>query len=249
MTLTRTFDRAGIWFFRNERYFVSASWDRPKMGTFHPFLALEDEQPYMTLPINGGILPIAIAAFENVQIVDDATVAILRLDDGARCAIVCLPRSVLWLSPVPLRALAVENDPMSGGKRTLVSTAGSNTVGAITPREPFEIEGPWLNIDARLGLVSATGGWTYTPAGGVNRRSAATDEVLPRASFGAWQMISGADVPSTARAADIFKAHRADGGIDITCLDGEQVFEIHAKLSAGLAEAADVVTIRRQDKE
>src|SRR5438309_1705430 len=81
---------------------------------------------------------------------DESTVT-LKLPRGQRCALLCMKHSVLWVSPVGLRALAIENDPMSGNARHIVGQNFSRTLPSRSGGEAFTIASEWVNIDDQFG--------------------------------------------------------------------------------------------------
>src|SRR5262245_29998966 len=150
--MLRYFPEVKVWLYRNADYFVSAAWGARRMGTFTPFVRAE-RNPYLTVPIEG-VLPDEVQAVEAQEVgkPDKPQILTLRLGDGRRCYLICLPHSVAWVAPVPLRALAIENDKLSGGKRQLHFKGGTRTVEALAGGEPFALDG-WVNVDQTLGLV------------------------------------------------------------------------------------------------
>src|SRR5207302_242404 len=120
---------------------------------------------------NSGILPADVDTFESAQNAAGAVILQLKLTTGARCALVCFDHSVLWLSPMPLRGLAIENDRLSGAP-SLTWSEGQQVVPQLTKREPLRASGNWLNINQRLGMIAGTAAFRYTLAGEYNRKSA-----------------------------------------------------------------------------
>jgi len=226
----RYFPDSNVWLYRNNNYFVSAGWGKRHMGTFTPFMS-SSQNPYLTLPIDG-ILPAETQSFDSQQSSspDQLQWVSMKLTDGRRCYLICLPNSVLWLAPVPLRPLAIENDKLSGGKRTLYSTSNPKTVDAMRDATPFDT-GPWLNIDDTLGLITAGENFHYTNAKGYNRRSFAFDAIVPTSQWGAWQMIPRVTHDQTQFIAHDFNARLENDSATITLHDGVDgpVYRIRAE--------------------
>src|SRR5437016_5660430 len=95
------------------------------MGTFVPD---PHRAPCMTYPITDAILPADVSELIDDRAIGDVRVARIKLKNGKQCGIVCLPKSVVWISPEPLRAIGIENDRMSGGARSLAFASGSEKV-------------------------------------------------------------------------------------------------------------------------
>jgi hypothetical protein len=240
--VTRVLPDASIFVRRTDRYFVSASWGKRKTGTFTPFYRDYMKRPYMTVPLDAAILPAETEELESATDAGDAAVVSLRLASGARAALICLPNSVLWLSGSPLRPIGIQSDRLAGA-HAIASAASATTVAPLTKLPPFDIEGNWLNIDDRFGLVAGTDRFRYTPAGGFNRKSVAVDQLEPHDAF-AWQMIADASSGQTRLLAGEFSAHLDHGVATITLRDGPagKKYRIVAPLTA-LASPAGTVTV------
>src|SRR5205823_505420 len=161
--------------------------------------------PYLVFPITDGILPSEVAEMIDDKQIGDSRVLRLKLKNGSCAAIVCLPQSVVWISPNPLRAIGIENDRMSGGKRELISASGRQQVEALQAIKPFSINGSWMNIDDRLGFIASGNGFHYAAAGKYNTRSVAVDRVLPEKA-NVWQTIPHASAEQTAALAKEFSS-------------------------------------------
>lgn len=214
---TKRWDGASIWLHRNPHYTITLSWGKQRMGCFVPSTGSEQGGLYGVIPIEDGVVPNQIAGLAQ-STTDSAT---LRLNDGQLLTVLALPTSALWISPVQLRSLAIENDPVVGAGRELHWADGNSSFPALVAREPVQVQGNWVNLDGRFGHVISTGGFTYTPAGGYNRKSVAVDRLAPKAGAPVvWQMITGADVRRTAELAESFKVTAADGQVRVLTGDG-----------------------------
>ena len=235
-----------VWVHRaSAGYFASVSWGSRKLATFTPLAYRDyDEHPYSTLPIEGGILPAGVESVGGERTVGEARVLIVNLSrNRGRCLAVCLPHSVLWLSPVPLRAIGIENDSLTKA-RYLAAPGMLQTVAAVTPRDPIELPGAWVNVDNAFTFVSTPDGFVYTPAGKFNRKSAAIDFLAPHGRWGAWQMLSCSQTDSV-RVAKAFDA-QFDGKIArVTLLDGVdgKQYRVAARLTGEVASRGELITI------
>lgn len=227
-TWTAYFPDSHVWLHRNGHYFVSVSWGKRRMGVIYPFASDPLEKPYMTLPIDDGILPDQVRRLAEMS----DTAAVLEMKDGRRCGVVCLPNSVLWVSPVALRPVGIENDTVTGPERTVSATTGSVSVPALVPHPPFPLPGEWLNVDDSFGHISVAGGFSYVPAGGLNRRSAAIDRLVPSGKRGIWQMIPNAGTSETQRLARDFSVTDREGTLAVVLRDGSagQRYQVRASL-------------------
>lgn len=132
---------------------------------------------------------------------------------------------MLWISPLPFRALGIENDRFSGGKRRLAGASVGQDV-AMLGNAALNIAGNWLNIDHRLGLISMDG-FQYTGPKDFNRKSAAYDTVTPNTRSHAWQMISRATVEQTRNAASHFSETLDGATATVTASDGSATYVIN----------------------
>jgi hypothetical protein len=243
--VARYFPNVKVWMYRNQNYFASAAWGDKKMGTFTPFVP-PDGNPYITIPIES-ILPADVDAFESQTLAapDQPQILTLRLKDHRRGYLICLPNSVLWLSPMPLRPLAIQNDKLAGGHRDLYTAAGTRTVPALTESQPFNLKG-WLNIDNTLALISTGSGFRYTPTKKYNRRSFAYETIEPIARHGAWQMIPKSTAEQTVSLAHDFQEEATAQQLTLTLHDGPAGprYRIVADLSG---TTADAIAIERLD--
>jgi hypothetical protein len=72
--------------------------------------------------------------------------------------------------------IAIENDELSGGERTIYHSEGEVTVDWKQPAREIPIPGPWANIDGRLGVVAVAGsGLAYKKAAGYNGQAVCAD--------------------------------------------------------------------------
>jgi hypothetical protein len=70
----------------------------------------------------------------------------------------------------------IENDRLSGGKRTLYHEDGTMIFDWEKPQPPVAIPGRWANVDGRLGVVTVAGsGMTYSQAAGYNAQAVCAD--------------------------------------------------------------------------
>lgn len=227
---TRLFPDSKIWLHRNNYYFISISWGARSMVTFTPFDRCSTENPYMTYPLPLGLLSGMTGV--SVDSSEDNTYHCVTITtkDGSECAIAVLPESVVILSPGGVAPLAIQNDPLSGGLRTLHAQGGTVTIPFSPAAEgniPRKIGSSWINIDDRLGMITSGGGFLYTQAKGFNARSLAYDKIIPEGRENVtWQLIPGVDRARTERMAADFSP--PGGGVSATVSDRSgQQFRIY----------------------
>ncbi len=72
--------------------------------------------------------------------------------------------------------VGIENDTLTGGKRTVCYQDGKTVFDMEKPQKPFAVPGSWANVDGRLGVVRAAGsGLTYAQASGYNAQAVCAD--------------------------------------------------------------------------
>ena len=72
--------------------------------------------------------------------------------------------------------VGIENDQLTGGRRTVHHRDGKTAFDSEKPQPPAAIPGPWANVDGRLGVVSVVGsGLTYAQAAGYNAQAVCAD--------------------------------------------------------------------------
>jgi hypothetical protein len=217
---TLWFPQGQVWLHRNAHYAAGVSWGRIHIGSFVPFGPDYLSDPYMTLPVQNNLLPDTVSGIREAGRIGDAEVAVLGLSDGRRCALVCLPHSTLWLSPVPLRALGIQNDKLTGPGRLLRFESGEVNVPALTPMQTFDMSGRWVNINDRLGIVQSGDRFRYTPAGKYNQRSVAVDRLLPVGEWNVVQLLPAIQAASTQEIWKQFAVEWAGAEMRVTVRDG-----------------------------
>jgi hypothetical protein len=218
---TGTWPNAAVWMHRNPWYAVSVSWASHRMGTFTPLGPGFAQAPYMTLPLNGGVLPKGTTTPLESGRLEEVEAIALGLPGKGCCWAIALPRSVVWLSPGGFQPLGIENARLSGSVRTLRAGGGERRFPALEKRPKERIDSSWLSIDNRLGMVTDGGGFEYQAAGAFNRLSVAIDQIAPAAGGRVWQMIPGASGEATEVAARTLKVKDTEGLLEITVLDGD----------------------------
>jgi hypothetical protein len=182
------------------------------MATFTPLG--DPEHPYLTVPIDG-ILPKEVVGFAGEEQSGEAHIAALMLKDGQHLSVMCLPHSVVLISPVPFRAIGIENDRLSGGQRVIWHVGqgekSSITVRALVEQPPVQVPGNWTNIDDRLGLIITGSGFNYTPAGAYTQKGVAADRVAPATDAQVWQIVPQVNHEQTAEIAKTLPEKITDG--------------------------------------
>jgi hypothetical protein len=228
----RLFPKVKVWIYRNPEYFVTASWGRIHISLMIPLGEDFVKSPYMILPTFESVLPDAVCAALEQGETNGVKIFALGLSDGRRCAVLCFPHSVLYLSPALLRCIGIENDRLTGEGHSITSSAEKKFIPALKSMEEFAVSGSWLNIDDRFGNVIQPAGFRYSPAGGFNRRSAAVDLLTPTGEWGAWHMIPGVTSRETEKTAEFFRVKFDEGKMEITLKDGPngELYRIAADL-------------------
>jgi hypothetical protein len=221
-TWTLMLPAAKVWLHRNANYVVTLAWGARRMATFTPTGPDFLKHPYTTLPIDDGVIPASTAEVNELATTHSVHAVSFALKDGRTGYLLCMEQSVLWLSPQPLRALGIENDRLSGGKRLLRSGSGERVVNALTSEPKILLSGAWMAVDSLLGMAGLAEGFEYAPAGGFNRRSAAVDRVTPLGQWGAWQMLPQASAEQAQAAAREFSAEYTGKSARIKLRDGAQ---------------------------
>ncbi len=188
---------------RTDDKFVSFSWTNRIMGMLIPIGPGRDGNPYFTVPIADGFL----GSFDLAPRGDTKTAVLdykwqtldngfettgdlrrnggrlqqtLRLTSIGEKTVVYQDVVVAMEDVVVAREkgvpLGIEDDDISGGKRK-VSFQGSSQ--GATPPGPVAIEGNWVNIDSRLGMVAIEGaGLSYRPATAITRGISVKTDLL-----------------------------------------------------------------------
>ena len=185
----RTHDWIEAVWHRTDDKFVSFSWTNRIMGMLIPIGPGRNGNPYFTVPIADGFLgsfDLAPSGNTKTTVLDyrwrtfdngfETSGQLLR--NGGRLQqtlrltsigekTVVFQDVVVAIDDVVVERekglpLGIENDDITGGKRQ-VSFQGSRE--CATPPGPSAIEGNWVDIDSRLGMVAIQGeGMSYRPA-------------------------------------------------------------------------------------
>ncbi|WP_264822483.1 hypothetical protein [Halocatena marina] len=195
---TTELTHVGVVIHRTPSKFASASWLHNVMGNVTPESQSHLNEPYVITPDQRTLIgrltdsDDELAAEDyTVTLGDDgfATAAELREGNFDRyVAILSLPgspvvqleRAVADEDDTLLRErgvpLAIENDELTGGKRTLFTETGERTVTAGDAPDRIELDGHWANVDDRLGMVVLDGSeMVYVGGRGYNRPGARKD--------------------------------------------------------------------------
>ena len=213
---------AHVWWRRTSSYFVSVSWTRPELAFFVPIGAGVETNPYMTLPRHGGILPAlkngTLEMAKQMPVGTDG--AVIREKGKVVAGVVCLPRSVVWISLKGFGPLAIENDSLTMPGRNL-EFENSGAEGRLF--EPFKsqkkvsTEGRWLSVDKFLIMATDGDGFVYDPAGHWNMKSVSADEVQPLHAA-VWQMACGGP-PEGKKLAGSLKVAQCKQGLNLFVQD------------------------------
>jgi len=190
----RTLDSVGLVMQRTEKKLASFSWKNRIGGMLIPIEAGHEGQPFFTAPIPNGFIgsfEVSPKQDSKIQVVDHAvrtnasgfeTSGTLLLDNGRleqKIRVTSLGKSLVIyqdrvkaLSDVSISAergvpVGIENDKVTGGKRTLFFQGGEEVFDFKKPRPPVPISGTWANVDGRLGIITvASSGINYVQARG-----------------------------------------------------------------------------------
>lgn len=249
---TKLFPVSKVWLHRNANYVVTLAWGKRHMATFTPTGPDLLKHPYTTLPIDDGVLSEGVSSIRELPTTHGVHAVCMQLKDGRAAYAVCMPRSVLWLSPGALGALGVENDKLSGGHRVVACADNKQQFDALTSQPTLALGGTWMSIDKALGFVGLKQGFVYEPAGKFNRRSAAVDRVTPLGSWGLWQMLPGAGADELNALSGYLHADYSAGSAHVQTRDGAQgpLFRFKALLDGRAAKQqkfSPVLEIQAQD--
>jgi hypothetical protein len=190
----RTLDSVGIVTHRTEKKLVSFSWKNRMGGMLVPIGDGHEGQPFFTAPIPNGLIgsfdpgPKQDTKAKLVEHVwrtnanGFETSGTLLLDNGRlqqKIQITSLGESVVVYQD-HVKALAdvsisiergvpvgIENDQVTGGKRTVFFQGGEEVFDFEKPRSAVTISGTWANVDGRLGVIMVSGsGMKYLQAKG-----------------------------------------------------------------------------------
>jgi len=165
-----------------------------------------DGQPYFTAPIPNGLIgsfEFAPKGDTKIKLVEHAwstnangfeTAGTLLLDNGRLEqkvkvsslgeTIVVYQDRVLALADVSILAehgvpVSIENDRVTGGRRTVFHQAGKNVFDFTRPQPPVPIAGSWANVDGRLGVITvAKSEMKYVQATGYHPGMAVCADIL-----------------------------------------------------------------------
>jgi hypothetical protein len=175
---------------RTPQKFASFSWKNQIMGLLMPIEDHEGNPEFIVPIVNGFIGSFQVAGAGNKTAVtahswkkmpDGFETSGTVLMNGKRLKqtlkmismgsqTVIYEDQVTALSNVTVRAerglpIGIENDSLTGGRRTLSDEDGLTIFDWQKPQQPASIPGNWANIDGRIGVVVLTGaGMTYNQA-------------------------------------------------------------------------------------
>ena len=207
---------------RTPRYLASVSMRRRPNGLIIPLGKNHLDHPFLTTPRSGSILPPGTVTDFSRHDHSRGTAVMMNYADGGRAAIVALENVVLWVTSAALGPVAIQNDNVvTGAGRQVICGQETWKFPPMVKTDSLTVEGPWLNVDGQLGLISECG-FQYTPAGRLTRRSAAEDLVAPiRGPDGTYLVTAPRySAKETARGAEDFAVTRNAGNHQIQLRDG-----------------------------
>ncbi len=191
---------------RTDDKFVSFSWTNRLMGMLIPIGPGHDGNPYFTVPIAEGFLgsfDLAPRGDVKTKVLNytwrtnengfETTGELLR--NGGRLKqtlrftsigekTVVYEDVVVAMDDVVIERekgvpLGIENDDITGGKRQVSFQNGDKLYDAAKSPEPYAIEGNWVNVDGRLGMVALQGeGMSYQQATAITRGISVKTDLL-----------------------------------------------------------------------
>jgi hypothetical protein len=207
---------------RTKDKFVSFSWKNRFMGQVIPIGPRHDGNPDFTVPITDGLVgsfDLKPARKPSLKVLDHVctkktdgfeTTGLLLLDNNVlkqtlrvtsigEKTVVYEDRVIAMTDVTVARELGVpvgiENDEITGGKRTLYYQDGETTMDWKNPRPAFSIPGSWANVDGRLGIVAVAGsGMSYQPAAKYTRQAVYQDILCGSFREGAKKFNKGDEV-------------------------------------------------------
>lgn len=181
---------------RTASKFVSFSWKNRVMGELASTAAGHESNPFFFVPIWNGFIGAtdladhtdkkitagehSVKKFENgfettgaIQTNGGLLKQMLRMTSLGEKTVVYQDR-ITALSDVSVTReqgipVGIENDEVTGGKRTVYYGGGKTTFDWQKPQPAFAVAGNWANVDGRLGVVAVNGsGIAYVQATGYN---------------------------------------------------------------------------------
>lgn len=238
---TMSLPAAQVWLHRNAHYAVTMAWGKRKIATFTPAGQFQAEKPYWTLPMDDSILPAGVTDLvSSATLPGGVRTAVLGLQKGGHCALVCLPCSVVWLSAQPFCPIGIENDMLTSAGRTIAWDGKRQSYMPLKPAPAVTTAGKWLRVDEGLTFVCDAPGFKYEPAGKLNRRSAAIDRLTPSREARVWQMVPGAEAGDPGAAAADMTVATEEGAQAVTVRDGTngERYRIELKTVDGIPAVA-----------
>lgn len=219
-TFTHNYGDAGLIVQRSARTLTTVSYGPKTMALVMPLGGKNAAERFLISPNTRTLIGAeGKTVLESYQKTRRGFRAVLRLASfkgrASRMTIVSTPRAVALIEiPDDTAKLpdsswllsAIENDPLTGGQRTISSATGTVTVPDRSGKQVSAPGSRWMNVDGRMGFVTLTGGTLgYQAASRYNRNGSAEDFLdlrlddvhTPRAVV----LLPGADGKATARTA------------------------------------------------
>jgi len=202
-TGVRKHHSVGVILHRTRNKFASFSWKYRIMGTLAPIGDERLGNPHFTVPILDGFVGSVelspggdmkkralehswketASGFETTGVLltnGDQLRQTIKVTSVGEKTVVYQDR-IAALSDVSIARelgapFGIENDELSGGRRTVYHRDGVAVFDWDKPQEPVAIPGRWANVDGRLGIVAVAGsGMTYSQAKGYNQQAVCAD--------------------------------------------------------------------------
>lgn len=232
---TVNYPDVGLLIHRTDKQLVTVSYGSQTMALVYPLGGTTAGQKFITSPnprsLIGGR---GKATMKNYQPTADGFTADLEMvnNKGLRSHVAIKSgRETTALVELPVDGqlaadwyvMSVENHPLTGPQRTLLSTARSKIFKERSGSKPDTVNSSWVNVDNWMGVVSPTAGaFIYRNASAYNRNGAAEDNLLfhpadlqsPRALI----VIAGANADVTHKVAESVKLN-VSGNVKLTYTD------------------------------
>ena len=218
----RRYSSVDVILHRTESKLASFSWKNRIMGMLVPVGEGHAGNPFFTFPITNGLvgsIELSPAGDTKTSVLERAwrktskgfeTTGVLvtngrQLKQTLRVAsigakTVVYQDRVTALSDVSVTRemgvpIGIENDQISGGKRVVYHRDGRIVFDWQKPQPTVAIPGPWVNVDGRLGVVTAAGsGLAYSQATAYNPQAVYADVLYGSFSNAAESLAAGDEV-------------------------------------------------------
>lgn len=219
LSYTRRFDPIGVILHRTRSKIATFSWKYRIMGMLAPAEAGHEGNPHLIVPITDGLVGSFVSGTADRKVVwcssrrgqngfrttgellinGGKVRQTLAVDSIGEKTLVYQDR-VVALADISIERemgvpVGIENDMLTGGRRTVHHREGATTFDWQDPRGLVSLPGSWANVDGRLGMVVLAGsGIAYSQASGYNAQAVYADVLYGSYSEGTRQVHEGEEV-------------------------------------------------------